>query len=355
MVVKSEFVLPKSLSLYGSGSFAQTLIGLLQAAGVVINHVFDHKNLGAVICELPVEPMRSSLVADEIVFVAINNFLADIPRIHAELSSNGAKEIWLAPKITYALRSVGIDLSNYWMTGDSSIYRNLESKLSPIREKLSDERSRETLDGTFRFRTTGEIADYFIPEPLEDQYFPKDIPFINADRPINYLDLGAFDGDGVRQMAKRKLSPSTYIALEPEINNFRLLCLTAKSAAFPVTCLPLAASNFERIIYFSSSADGSSASVDGQQPVQTVAIDSILHSQSVSHVKFDIEGSELDALHGLSETIRKHHPALAISVYHKPEDVWHIFEHVDGLGIYRDFYIRTYGHQTFDTILYCIP
>lgn len=355
MVKKSEFVLPKSVSLYGSGSFAQTLIGLLQAAGVVINHVFDHKNLGAVICELPVEPMRSSLVEDQIVFIAINNFLADIPRIHSELSSNGAKEIWLAPKISYALHSVGIELSNYWMTGDYSIYMDLESKLFPIREKLSDEKSRETLDGTFKFRTTGEIADYFIPEPLEDQYFPKDFAFVTADTPISYLDLGAFDGDGIRQMARRKLTPSNYIALEPEINNFRALCLTAKSAAFPVTCLPLAASSFETVIYFSSSADGSSESKDGQQPVQTVAIDSLLHSQIVSHVKFDIEGAELDALHGLRETIRQHHPALAISVYHKPADVWDIFEYVNGLGIYRNFYLRTYGHQTFDTILYCIP
>jgi hypothetical protein len=70
----------------------------------------------------------------------------------------------------------------------------------------------------------------------------------------------------------------------------------------------------------------------------------------------DIEGAELEALVGARKTIVERLPHLAISIYHKPEDLWEL-----GLWIHRacgenyNYYIRNYGHQTFDTVLYAIP
>jgi hypothetical protein len=70
----------------------------------------------------------------------------------------------------------------------------------------------------------------------------------------------------------------------------------------------------------------------------------------------DIEGAELEALLGGSSVISRDLPHLAISIYHKPEDLWALGNFIDSLCEDKyNFYLRNYGHQTFDTLLYAIP
>lgn len=56
-------------------------------------------------------------------------------------------------------------------------------------------------------------------------------------------------------------------------------------------------------------------------PVKT--IDSICEEMNISRVDFikmDIEGAEIQAIEGSLDTLRKHHPKLAITTYHRPFD-----------------------------------
>ena len=46
----------------------------------------------------------------------------------------------------------------------------------------------------------------------------------------------------------------------------------------------------------------------------------------------DIEGAEYDALLGLESIIQRDRPHLAVSVYHKPDDMWKI-----GLWLHAKF------------------
>jgi len=68
----------------------------------------------------------------------------------------------------------------------------------------------------------------------------------------------------------------------------------------------------------------------------------------------DIEGSELQALQGAINTIKKSRPKLAVSVYHKRSDIWDIPMFL--LGIHPDyrFYLRTYSFTGNETVLYAI-
>ena len=58
----------------------------------------------------------------------------------------------------------------------------------------------------------------------------------------------------------------------------------------------------------------------GETIIKTEKIDNIIGEDTVTFINMDIEGSEYEALLGACETIRRCHPSLMISVYHKKDD-----------------------------------
>lgn len=76
--------------------------------------------------------------------------------------------------------------------------------------------------------------------------------------------------------------------------------------------------------------------------------------EKVTFIKMDVEGAELEALKGARKTIMKHHPRLAISIYHKPEDIWEIPAYILSLSEDYRFYIRHYQFSKNETILYAV-
>ena len=57
----------------------------------------------------------------------------------------------------------------------------------------------------------------------------------------------------------------------------------------------------------------------------------------------DIEGAELEALEGARRMIMEFKPRLAISGYHKPEDLWELPNKLKELN---PDYVLTFGHHT---------
>ena len=72
-------------------------------------------------------------------------------------------------------------------------------------------------------------------------------------------------------------------------------------------------------------------------------------------IKMDIEGSEYDALIGGKKIIRNIRPGLAISVYHKPSDLWELPLLISSWNLEYDFYLRSHQYNGFDVVLYAIP
>ena len=74
----------------------------------------------------------------------------------------------------------------------------------------------------------------------------------------------------------------------------------------------------------------------------------------VDFIKLDIEGEELNALRGSENTIRKFKPKLAISVYHKPEDLYTISKWIENLNLGYKFFIDHHTTIMYESVLYAI-
>lgn len=77
--------------------------------------------------------------------------------------------------------------------------------------------------------------------------------------------------------------------------------------------------------------------------------------EKVTFIKMDIEGAEYEALLGAKETIQKNKPKLAISIYHKPEDIISIPKLIKSMVPNYRLYIRHYSNADNETVLYAIP
>ena len=91
------------------------------------------------------------------------------------------------------------------------------------------------------------------------------------------------------------------------------------------------------------------------KPVPIRSLDSLFAEgafEKVDFIKLDVEGFELNALAGAKNCIHRFHPKLAVSLYHKPDD---IFEIPAWIQKHFPFYRFRLGHYTIhpeETVLY---
>lgn len=74
----------------------------------------------------------------------------------------------------------------------------------------------------------------------------------------------------------------------------------------------------------------------------------------VDVIKMDIEGGEIEALKGAAQAIRKYHPRLLISAYHRHDDLWRVREIIHEID---PSYIFHFGHHTpvqWESVLYAV-
>lgn len=106
-------------------------------------------------------------------------------------------------------------------------------------------------------------------------------------------------------------------------------------------------------VYFNSNAGESSAICEnGNDKIAVSTIDK--ESPDATFIKMDIEGSELEALKGGAETIRRNRPKMAISIYHKPEDLLELPLYLKELVPEYKLYLRHYSMAYMECVLFAI-
>jgi FkbM family methyltransferase len=169
-----------------------------------------------------------------------------------------------------------------------------------------------------------------------------------------YVDCGAYNGDTFLQ-ANESLPLTRAYLFEPDPINFKHLVQVVKHASIDSVCLPLAISDHYEVLSFAGDGEGGTITLDGSLHIAAVSLDELMPHAMVDFIKFDIEGSEVPAILGAIELIKRSRPTLVLSLYHRPADLWEIPILLANCCHGYKFYIRQHFNNSFDSVLYAIP
>lgn len=190
----------------------------------------------------------------------------------------------------------------------------------------------------------------------ERQYF--DLPQLedNMSKREVFVDGGCYDADNSKRFMEFAKNSDAYIyAFEPDEENVIHCEERLKQVCKgQYKLIQKGLWSKETVLRFSSGENvASHLSQDGNIKVPVVDIDSTI-KEKVTFIKMDIEGSECEALKGAEKTIKTYMPRLAISVYHRLEDIWEIPQLILELNPNYKLYFRHYSIAGDETVVYAI-
>lgn len=237
----------------------------------------------------------------------------------------------------------------YWLVAPEFYVRHLD-RIANLRRYLADEASKQILDCIVEFRISGDYR--LLPQPTKRQYFPDDLP--KWPQPLRFIDCGAYTGDTVQAMREAGLEFEAIATFEPNLQNYQVLVENLRQEF--ASNFPCGVSDSNRRSGFDPAlgTGGHLVSVGGD-PVFCVRLDDALPCFSPTLIKMDIEGEEPAALQGAEGMLRAFRPGLAISVYHRAEHLWSVFEQLQALNLGYRFYLRCHAYSSFETVLYAVP
>ncbi|WP_234731574.1 FkbM family methyltransferase [Acidocella facilis] len=294
--------------------------------------------------------LDKELCAGRVLIVGVFNPFNDLGEIVRAMRPLGFAEIFWGADLPDAL---GSSFNDFWLSGRAPLVEAFAS----IREtyaRLADEASRKTFESVLRFRA----LDGDQPDPVPDlvtQYLPPDLP--PFDRPISFLDGGAYDGDTYRSLRAGGVDIAAWHAFEPDPDNFTKLASFAADCGGALSLIPCGLAARTGQVHFSAGRDTGSritAEADATIAIQCMAIDEAFINVPFDYVKLDIEGAELSALDGMRGMIARYKPRLAVSAYHRPEDLWEIPSKLKALLPGSDIYMRQHQRNTFEIVAYAV-
>lgn len=188
------------------------------------------------------------------------------------------------------------------------------------------------------------------------QYF--DLPYFKPQDKEFFIDVGGYDGTTTKDFFRWSEGWSKSIIFEANIASYEMCKNNIKKwgygNAVKIVNKGLWHKSETLKFHIHGKSDSSCITHNGEDIIDAITLDEYLKDEKepITFIKMDIEGAELNALKGAERIIRKQKPRLAISIYHKPEDIWEIPSLLlDYVSDYK-FYIRHYHFTANETVLY---
>ncbi len=221
----------------------------------------------------------------------------------------------------------------------------------------ADTASRREYLAQLRWRLTMDFD--CLPEPVSHPiYFPTDLCTLREDEV--FVDCGAYDGDTIRLFLGQSQSAfDRLIAFEPDAANFKILKKSIAGLSPDLRQriqLRHAATSSENGRVRISEGNGVASCIgSGECEVDAVTLDTELSGLRTTYLKMDIEGAEAASLNGGAELIRRQTPVLAISAYHRQDDIWNLPLLIQSINPNYSFFLRPHLLEGFDLVCYAIP
>ncbi len=279
--------------------------------------------------------------------------LEDFPRFGEENFPVKPQEVFFTKSLkdlAFAPYLARYDIEAFVLSDSESFLFTMKHlpELYSVYEMLGSDESKKVFCAAIKGRLTGKISNYrFAPEP---QYFLEGFTPNAGDIAI---DGGAYDAG--TSLAFAKCGAKVY-SFEMDANNYKncLARLDNVREGDYVILENFGLSDKESEETYSSWGAGSRKNSGGNLTAKFINLDTYATRKNlprVDYIKLDIEGAELDMLHGAAKTITRYKPKMAVSAYHKPEDLWTLATYIKSLRADYEFEFRHYRIDCTDYIL----
>ncbi len=335
----------KPVVMYGMGNGADKILKRLSERGVTVSDFFasdefvrGHSFHGKTVLRF------SDILQKYDDFSILLSFGSNIPSVLERFYELDERYDLYAPDVPVA--------------GDTLFTRSycesVTQELMKVRSALADDLSVRIFDSVINYRLSGRISY------LRDAVTAKEEILRNILDPAGYenaLDLGAYTGDTALEMLGDFPNLLHVTALEPDRRNFRKL--ESLAASEPRIKAYHAGVWDTDTVLSADDAGNRNANVfaagSKQIPVEMRSVDSMFEERRVDFIKMDVEGAELQAINGAENTIKRDHPDMLISLYHRSEDIWKLPLRVLEIDPSYKLYIRRFPYvPAWDLNLYAI-
>lgn len=307
----------RPIMIYGMGNGAEKLLWYMKNRGLRAREIFASDGFvrGQYFQDYKVRSF-SEIQENYKNFVILLAFGSRRPEVLSAIYKMAESHFLLVPDLPVA--------GDEYFT--SAFYNQNKLQLEKTLDLLSDDLSRQIFLSVIRYKLTGELSYLRAACNTEKECYD-----CLSDRKIDVaVDGGAYNGDTVFSLLTYRPEIGRVIAVEPDRRNFEKLKRYAATDPYRIQVHYGALWSKSGNGYFSASGNRNSTLQSTashqvrRQETALLTVDELTSGLSVDYIKYDVEGAELQALQGSRATILHHRPALAVSLYHRSEDLFRI-------------------------------
>ena len=374
-MLKAEANKGRPILLYGMGNGADKILAVCEAYGIPVADFFasdgfvrGHSFHGKVVLSFA----EAGEKYGEENMIVLLSFASSRPEVLETIERVAATCEMYIPDVPVC----GTELFN------QAFYEANLQEITAARSLFADEESRRVYDDIMAYKLTGRMDVLRATESSPADAYKH---ILHAEDFHTVADLGAYNGDSIRDLRQYTPRLQTVIAFEPDRRNFRKLgeyATALKEAGDTLAIYPVQAGAWSETttLVFQASGNRNAGIADAPTEAQghilpttannpyfgktaevpvtsldTVCEEVLPADTHLDYIKYDVEGAEAEALLGSRRIIERDAPALLVSAYHRSADLFRLPLLVHELNPRYKLYLRRMaGVPAWDINLYAV-